>query len=295
VATQLSNVENLPAVTPEAERFALLQRQAKVFSLSPLVPETLRKGTPEQAMANCYIALALAEAMDEMPLIVMQNIHVINGKAGIARANASGKFKDDIDWEVSGSGETLKAVCFATLTKSGKRVEMEASMKMAKAEGWTKNSKYQTMPEVMLRYRSASFLVNMYAPEVMLGYKTVEEIEDITLAAAPSAPALTGAMLIEQTNETRPSDADAPGVPGGSPETVGRGTEAVDLGDAGPNDWQRGETVTLESAKAEIDACELVMDVNSRCLALVEHLDEDASADLRAYAAERAEMLKGGN
>jgi hypothetical protein len=52
-------------VTPEGERFALRQRQAKMFAMSPLVPEHLRKGSPEQAIANCWIALTLAEAMGE--------------------------------------------------------------------------------------------------------------------------------------------------------------------------------------------------------------------------------------
>ncbi|UIJ43758.1 hypothetical protein LZK98_11715 [Sphingomonas cannabina] len=187
-----------------AEKFALAQRQARTFAMSPLVPEHLRKGSPEQAIANCYIALTLAEAMGEMPLIVMQNIHVINGKAGfaskymIARANASGKFKDDLDWEIAGAGKTLSATCFATLAKSGKRVEMTVDMAMAEAEGWTKNAKYRTMPELMLRYRSASFLVNLYAPEVMLGYRTVEEIEDVAIAAAVDVQPLTAAMIEHQ-------------------------------------------------------------------------------------------------
>jgi hypothetical protein len=51
---------------------------------------------------------------------------------------------------------------------------------MAKAEGWyAKNgSKWQTMPEQMLRYRAASFFVRAYAPELSLGLATREEIED---------------------------------------------------------------------------------------------------------------------
>jgi hypothetical protein len=213
MATAIETTEqtrsNVPALTPEGERFALAQRQAKMFAMSPLVPDHLRKGPPEQAIANCWIALNLAQAMDEMPLIVMQNIHIINGKAGfaskymIARANASGKFKDDIDWIESGEGKNLSVTCFATLAKSGKRVEMTADMAMAEAEGWTRNAKYKTMPKVMLRYRSASFLVNMYAPEVMLGYRTAEEIEDVIAAAVPINEPLTSDMLL---NQSRPQE-----------------------------------------------------------------------------------------
>jgi hypothetical protein len=55
------------------------------------------------------------------------------------------------------------------------------------------------MPEVMLRYRSAAFLVRFYAPDVMLGYQTVEEVEDVVASATPSAPPLNARMLIEQS------------------------------------------------------------------------------------------------
>jgi hypothetical protein len=53
------------------------------------------------------------------------------------------------------------------------------------------------MPELMLRYRSAAFLVRLYAPEVMLGVPTIEEVEDVA-AAAPAMPArvvLTAASI----------------------------------------------------------------------------------------------------
>jgi hypothetical protein len=57
---------------------------------------------------------------------------------------------------------------------------------MAKAEGWTRNAKYQTMPEHMLRWRSATMLIRLFAPEVMLGIPAADELEDITpLRAGP--------------------------------------------------------------------------------------------------------------
>ncbi|WP_426163015.1 hypothetical protein [Sandarakinorhabdus sp. DWP1-3-1] len=212
-------MNNLPAnVTPmpnlpqssESARFDLLQRKAKVFASSPLIPDHLRKGRPEEALANCYIALTMAEAMGENPLIVMQNIHVVSGKAGfaaqymIARANASGIFAGRIDWRIAGTGKDLAITAFATLRDTGQEISVTVTMAMAEAEGWTKNPKYRSMPEVMLRYRSATFLVRFYCPEVMLGYQSAEEVEDMTIAAGPSLSAtpLSGAMLIEQSADT---------------------------------------------------------------------------------------------
>jgi hypothetical protein len=48
-------------------------------------------------------------------------------------------------------------------------------------EGWYSKagSKWKTMPELMLRYRAAAFFGRLYAPEILMGMKTVEEIEDV--------------------------------------------------------------------------------------------------------------------
>jgi hypothetical protein len=155
-------------------------------------------------MANCYIAMTIADRMGEDRMTVMQNIHIVHGTAGfkaqymIARANASGVFKDGIDWEIAGKGKDLSVTAYATLAATGRRVEITVDMAMAEAEGWTKNTKYKTMPEIMLRYRSGTFLVRMYAPQVMLGYQTVEEHEDLAAAQIPIAEPLSSRMLIEQ-------------------------------------------------------------------------------------------------
>jgi hypothetical protein len=216
VPAEQGTAQTLPALTPEGERFNLRQRQARMFALSPLVPEHLRKGSPDQAIANCWIALTLAEAMGEVPLIVMQNIHVVNGKAGfasqymIARANSSGVFKGRIDWRIDRSDPAnLSVTAFAFLRETGQEVSVTCDMKMAKAEQWTKNPKYNTMPEIMLRYRSAAFLVRFYAPDVMLGYQTSEEVEDVVAAAAPSQPALTAKMITEQAQPGETVDSTA--------------------------------------------------------------------------------------
>lgn len=300
MATAIANHESTAlAVSPEAERFALRQRQARMFATSPLVPEHLRKGSPEQAMANCYIALTLAEAMGEVPLIVMQNIHVVSGKAGfasqymIARANSSGIFRGRIDWRIDRSDpKNLAVTAFAFLKETGDEVSVTVDMNMAVAEGWTKNPKYKSMPEVMLRYRSAAFLVRFYAPDVMLGYQTVEEVEDVVLAAAPVNQPLTAAALLEQAqpNEISTATADdgsageADGQPGAEEVAASASTE-------GRDDSQMGEQTTLADAKAEIDGCELAMDVNARVSALLPLLSEEDGDKLRTYAAERIDGM----
>ena len=182
--------------------FQRRQREAGVYAASALIPEHLRG-----KVADVMIAMEMARLLGEAPLIVMQAIHVVSGKAGfsaqymIARANASGIFKGRIDWRLDKSdASNLKVTAFATLKDTGQEVSVEVDMRMADAEGWTKNPKYKSMPEVMLRYRSAAFLVRFYAPDVMLGYQSTEEIEDVGVARGPDLTAvpLSSAMLIEQ-------------------------------------------------------------------------------------------------
>lgn len=206
-------------MTTAREGYAIMKDKARNFAMSALLPDAIKGNNPDQAFANCLIALQMAEAMGEMPLVVMQNIHIVKGKAGfaaqymIARANASGIFKGRINWRIQGKADTLSVTAFATLAETGEVVEFTVDMAMAKAEGWTSNSKYKTMPEVMLRYRSATFLIRFYAPDVMLGYRTVDEFEDIGAAAAAdtrTATPLTAAMITDQATGVGGSSEEAP-------------------------------------------------------------------------------------
>lgn len=153
---------------------------ATAISKSGLLPEHF-KDKP----ASVLIALAMARRLREDPFVVLQSVHVIHGKPGfsaqyvIARANLSGRFRGPIRFTEAGAGATLAVTAYAELAESGERVEFEVSLQMAKDEGWTKSSKYQSMPKLMLRYRAATFLVRLYAPEVMLGMQTAEELRDV--------------------------------------------------------------------------------------------------------------------
>lgn len=180
---------SMPMVLPEGSMYQVpavfehMQRVAGAFAQSNMVPKHLRENR-----GDLVIALDIAMQMRESPLMVMQNIYFVHGNAGwktqymIARANRSGVFKSRIHWKEEGRGDQLVVTAYAIMADSGERVEARCSMAMAKAEGWVQNAKYKTMPEHMLKWRSACFLIRLYAPEVMMGYQTIEEIED-TMAA----------------------------------------------------------------------------------------------------------------
>jgi len=197
----------------DESQFMLAQRWANAFASSQLVPGHLR-GKP----ADCLIAMLMARELGDSPLMVMQSIYVVSGKAGwsatymIARANRSGVFKGRITWETTGAGKDMTVKARAMLADTLETVSATTSMQMATAEGWTKNQKYQTMPELMLRYRAATMLIRLYCPEVMLGMHTADELEtdNQPAIAAPQTVAASLDTFAAEGRAAEPEPEDAP-------------------------------------------------------------------------------------
>lgn len=171
--------------------FEHMQRVGNLLAASPMFPVHLRpQGDKTAALANAVLVLNLADRLGEDVMAVAQSVYFVGGKPGwsapyvIGKANQSGVFKGRIRWRVEGEGDSLKVTAYATLADTGEEVSDYASMEMAKAEGWTKNPKYRSMPERMLRYRSAVFLVRTVCPEVLMGMGIQEELEDVRAAEA---------------------------------------------------------------------------------------------------------------
>jgi hypothetical protein len=170
---------------------------------------------------NVMIAIMCSQDLNVNPFTVMQHMSVIKGKPRwevkflIAMANRSGTFSIPIDWEVTGKGDLLSVKAFATLKASGVRVECSVSMQEAKADGWANNPKYKSIPELMLRYRSAGRLIDLYCPEVRLGMSTDAETEDsdevkLTELQSPASEVQSQAVLPPAKPKTRRKADPAP-------------------------------------------------------------------------------------
>lgn len=164
--------------------FEHAQRVAKMLASSDLVPDKF-KGNVQ----NVMIALEMSNRIGASPLMVMQNLYIVHGKPSwsssfiIASINASGKFSP-LRFEISGEGENLSCYAWAyDLQNNEKCIGPTVTMQMAKDEGWlTKaGSKWKTMPELMIRYRSAAFFGRLFAPEIMMGMQTAEEVNDVQI------------------------------------------------------------------------------------------------------------------
>jgi hypothetical protein len=242
------------------ESFEFSQRVANMLTNSTLVPEQYRAVLKVKAgkdnygnmqyrdepnpngLSNCIVALNMANRMGADPLMIMQNLYLIEGRPSwssqfiMASINSCGRFSS-LRFEVESLGEieveyqettwqnrqkqtttkTMKVenqTCIAWALEAGTRMpeftleelkeyggvykcckaygiplieSSKISIEMAVKEGWyTKNgSKWKTMPEQMLRYRAASFFGRVYAPELLMGLRSVEEERDRIIDVTP--------------------------------------------------------------------------------------------------------------
>lgn len=180
----------------DTDRFAQVQRVAKLFSESDLVPEVFQ-GKP----ANCAVALQMAFRMRVDPMMLMQNMYIVKGRPGIeaklaiALMNSRGPFDGPLQWRLDGEGDSRSWTCFAIHRGTQKTCEATVTWAMVKAEGWDKPrgkgefqqpSKWTTIPDIMGRYRSAMILGRLYCPEVLLGLPSDDELHDAEIVVGGS-------------------------------------------------------------------------------------------------------------
>lgn len=177
--------ENTMQVFGSKDNFDCAQRMAKALSSSTIVPASYQG---DKNLANCIIALEMANRMGASPIMVMQNLYIVHGQPGwsskflIATLNRCGRFTS-IRYEQENQGtDKWRCRAYATEKATGETLYGSwVSLEMAKKEGWATKagSKWQSMPELMLMYRAGAFFQRVYAPEIGMGLLTQEEIEDI--------------------------------------------------------------------------------------------------------------------
>jgi len=201
-------------MTTGQQALELQKAQASLLAQSQFLPKHYANRP-----ADCLVAIQWAQRTGLDPLELLQNTFVVHGTPGmkasymIGLANKRGPFEGPIRFRVEGTGDDMVAYAWGVI--DGEEYTASASMKMAKAEGWSKNKKYTTMPELMLQYRAATFLVRLYCPEVLSGMPTSDEVEDLRFAEATvveSAPLaeLAADLSGEEPQESGPEEQEQP-------------------------------------------------------------------------------------
>ena len=169
------------APTPIQE-FSDNWRMATQLAKSTIIPQTYQN-KPE----NVIVAIGMAQKLGLDPFSVMQNLNIIKGKTSWSGSfcrtliEKSNKYSN-LQLIFVGEKGTESYGCYmkGIDRETGEIIKgPEVNMKMARSEGWTSNTKWLNMPELMLSYRATSFFARVYVPEALNGVQTAEEIEDI--------------------------------------------------------------------------------------------------------------------
>ena len=198
--------------------FNVALRMANALASSTIIPKDYQ-GNP----SNTLIAIEMASRLGTSPMQVMQNLFVINGRPSwssqyiIAVINSSKKYKHELKFELTGKGDNME--CYAwTTDRDGKEIKGPIiSMQMARDEGWVQKngSKWKTMPEVMLRYRAASFFGRLYCSDMIMGIYSQEEVYELDDGDFYVSPEVTivqnaNAEVIDANEVTSNEPADPP-------------------------------------------------------------------------------------
>lgn len=184
------------------EQFNQLLRAAQMLSQTSIIPQSYQ-GKPQ----DCFVAIEMANRMGVSPLVVMQNMYVVKGKpawAGQACTmfiNSCGKFTG-VKHVYTGEKGTDSRGCYVTATRISDGVQVngvEVTIAMAKAEGWTSNTKWRNMPELMLAYRASAFFARVHCPEALMGVQLVDEIYDTETSRNSKKTSTLTAALKEDT------------------------------------------------------------------------------------------------
>ncbi|GGD19997.1 hypothetical protein [Aureimonas glaciei] len=242
LAVQSQQPDRALSVFSSTSSFEQAQRIAKALVSSDLVPANYRGS---DNLGNALIAMDTAGRMGLSPLVVMQNLHIIEGRPSWAssfiigalnscglfvpirfRIEKLGKRTVSFDrWEgpkgnrskVTAKMDVEDMTCVAWTAEKGTGEILEGppvTIAMAVAEGWyTKpGSKWVTMPDLMIRYRAAAFFGRLYAPHILNGMPTEDEVIDIEdfrdVTPRPAAP-VAEEVPVEAKPEGRPTGVHA--------------------------------------------------------------------------------------
>ena len=124
--------------------------------------------------------LAIAGAMDITAFAKNSRKPSWSSSFIIAAINNCKRFSP-LRFKQAGAGDSLTCQAWANDLQTGDVLTGPTiTMEMAKKEGWVSKSgsKWQTMPELMIMYRSAAFFGRLYAPDILMGMHTVDEVND---------------------------------------------------------------------------------------------------------------------
>lgn len=339
--------ENVEANFNTYRGFQAMHHMAESLANSTIIPEAFRNTlmvkdrydqnakkwlyrTEENpnGVSNCIIALNMAQRLGADPMMIMQNLYLVDGRPSwssqfiIAAINSCGRYSP-LRFDITGGDEemeipyavteweynketrkrepvesnkvarvkNLKCVAWVIEKATGERLESSPiTMELAVKEGWfQKNgSKWQTMPEQMLRYRAASFFGRIYAPDLLMGLRTHEEELDSIIDITPEPEVTAQPVTLDsiKQNVVKESPAAEQEAPAEKPKRTRQPKAAEETVIEDAPTKTSGEVVNSELSVDELKR------LQAEAEALVEQKKQPSSADLKKEYAKALNTAK---
>lgn len=163
------------------EAFNGLFTVASQMAKSDIIPQNY-----QGKIANCMLAIDVANRTGLSPLFVMQQTSVVRGKiswSGQACSmivNAYPKFKNvKLNYIGERGTDEWGAYVSAINKETGEEIKgTTVDMKMVKSEGWDSNPKWKSLTEQMLGYRAYTLFARLHCADALNGFMTEGEVED---------------------------------------------------------------------------------------------------------------------
>lgn len=258
----------LPAVRPprqlvadvvpifDSARFEHYGRIASVMARSTLVPQTLRAGTPDEAVANCIQVVEFADRANYSPFAVAQCASVVHGKLMFEGKLVDAMLQTKLGIELNcyytgtrGADDRRIYVTDAELTEEqyealapGKYpfgIRMIdgsiAEWKTFEKGGGVSKAWTGQQSEMQLGYKGKRTWARGFRPAVMLGVVTDDEVQDFEDRRLEAAPTLLASDFKDQPKPPRrarkPEAPPATDETGNAPEGPTASQEARDGGE----------------------------------------------------------------
>ena len=194
---------NTPTMWNDVKLMQNAWKMAGVMAKTSIVPQAYKENA-----GNCLIAIDIANRMGLSPIMVMQNSQVFQGnftwKGSACKGliDNCGRFSKTKYVYIGEKGTDTWGCYLEAYDNQTEEVirGAEVTIKMAKDEGWfgKNGSKWKTMPELMLQYRSATFFARAYCPQALMGFYTTDEMVDIGKAESEETKQVVKISLDEE-------------------------------------------------------------------------------------------------
>lgn len=233
------------------------------------VPKSLRD-SPAAATA----AIMYGREVGLPPMTSLTQTHVIEGRPSMAaEAMRALVLAAGHDIEVT---ESTGGICKMRARRRGSErwtPEVVWTLDMARAAGLLNKSNWKNWPRRMLQARATSELCELYFPDVILGFRSVEELEDMGGEETAPAQVVQGTTPVARKRATKkaaaalpaaPPPAERPAAPAGPPLPGEPGFDQDDTDKSGgaPDDGPAATVADagehLEGAPSDAPAAEPV-------------------------------------